>query len=253
MGILNLNNIKRVIIMAFYEELSKYYDIVFLFSQIKLDFIKKRINGEKILDLAAGTGDYSIALGKLGYDVTAADLDEEMVEKIKGKSQLDKINIKSIKLDMKDIDKLDRNYFNLIFCIGNSLVHLQSINEIHKVIKKIYNALDVRGTVIIQIINYDRIFKYNVKELPLINRKKEGVEFVRKYELKDEKVLFKTKLIVNNSKSYDNCIELYPLTTSQLVDVLKDCGFKNIELYGGFDESEYSIDSFHTIAVAHKC
>lgn len=239
--------------MGFYEELSKYYDVIFPLGEEKLKFMKDRINGKgNILDLAAGTGNYSIELSKLGHNVVAVDLDEEMINKIEDKNKKEKTNVKPYKLDMKNIDNL-RNYeFDAIICIGNSLVHLDNRKEIKDVLKKMYNILDYEGVVILQIVNYDRILEYNVKQLPLIDRPEAKVKFIRNYELENGKILFKTKLVINEDEIYNNCISLYPLKSQEFVDILKQVGFKNIKLYGGFDQREFSLDSFPLVVEACK-
>ncbi len=239
--------------MGFYDELSKYYDIVFPKGDAQLQFIKERIKGKNVLDLAAGTGNYTIDLGKLGYHVVATDLDKEMIRHIKNKSREEKLdNIKAYSLDMRHINTIEDNNFDLIFCIGNSIVHLDNPKEIADIIKKIYDLLNENGKVIIQIVNYDRILEFGVKNLPTIDRPEHGVKFIRDYELNDEKILFKTKLIVENNQEYNNCVKLYPLTSESLTEMFVEAGFKDIEIYGGFDESEYNINSFATVAVAYK-
>ncbi|WP_432408217.1 class I SAM-dependent methyltransferase [Wukongibacter sp. M2B1] len=239
--------------MGFYEELSRYYDIVFPMGKLQLEFIGKHIKGkENILDLAAGTGNYSIALAKEGYNVSAVDLDEEMVKEIAAKNKKQGTDVKPYVLDMKKIDIFGDNKFDGIICIGNSLVHLDNKEEIKEILNKMYGLLRDDGVVILQIVNYDRILRYDVKELPLIDRPESGVRFVRNYELKDGKVLFKTRLIIDNERSYDNCIKLYPLQSHDFVELMKEAGFRDIKLYGGFDEREYTIDSFPLVLEAHK-
>ncbi len=239
--------------MGFYEELSKYYDIVFPMGNPQLKFICKRVKGKQdILDLAAGTGNYSIELSKKGYNVSAVDLDEEMIKKIAAKNQKEGTDVDPYVLDMKKIDILGNNKFDAVICIGNSLVHLDNKEEIKELLIKMYNLLRDDGVVILQIVNYDRILKYDVKELPLIDRPENGVRFVRNYELEDEKVLFKTKLIIDNERSYDNCIKLYPLQSHEFASLLQEAGFKDIKLHGGFDEKEYSIESFPLVVEAYK-
>jgi len=239
--------------LGFYEEFSKYYDIVFPLGEAQLRFINKRAKDKKkILDLAAGTGNYSIALAKEGYEVTAVDLDSEMVKNIEEKANKEEVKVTAIAMDMKEIDKIGSK-FDLIFCIGNSLVHLDNKDEIKKVINKLYNLLNKDGVLIIQIINYDRIIQNNVKGLPTIDREEEGVKFIRDYEQKNGKILFKTKLIISKEeKVYENCVELYPLLARDLRDILISAGFKNVEFFGGFNEVEYNIDSMATVAVGKR-
>ena len=253
MGILNTDNNIEGDSMGFYEELSKYYDIVFPLGQPQLKFIRERLQGkEDILDLAAGTGNYSIALAKEGYKVVAVDLDEEMVKKINVKNEREGTKVRPYALDMKEIHVLGSDSFDAVICIGNSLVHLENIEEIRDSLHKMYKLLRHLGMIVLQIVNYDRILKYDVKELPLIDRKESGVKFIRNYGLEEGKILFKTKLIVNNNKTYDNCIKLYPLESKDLVNLLQEIGFKDIRLYGGFDEKPYTIDSFPLVVEAYK-
>ncbi|QGU96312.1 methyltransferase domain-containing protein [Clostridium bovifaecis] len=239
--------------MGFYEEFSKHYDVVFPLGEAQLNFIKKRAKDKKrILDLAAGTGNYSIALAKEGYDVVAIDLDSEMVRKIKEKARGKEVKIRAISMDMKEVDKIE-DKFDLIFCIGNSLVHLDSKEEIEEVISKLYNLLNKDGVLIIQIINYDRIIEKNIKGLPTIDRSEKGIRFVRDYEEKDGKILFKTKLIIKSGEEvYENCVPLYPLLSRDLDNILRTSGFSSIEIYGGFNEAEYNVDSMVTIISAMK-
>lgn len=241
--------------MSFYDELSKYYDIVFPPGDAQMKFIKKRLgDGKNILDLAAGTGNYSIALANLGCCVTAVDLDEEMVKYINEKRVKNHLNIKGFKLDMKNIDNLNEK-FDFIMCIGNSLVHLENLQEIKDVILKLYNLLNEDGIIVIQIVNYDRILKYDIKELPTIDRSEKGVKFIRKYEVKENKVLFNGKLVVNkdnNEQVYDNTVELYPLQSDDLVNTLKSVGMNKVDIYGNFNEEEHNIDSFATVVAAYK-
>jgi SAM-dependent methyltransferase len=239
--------------MAFYEELSKYYDIVFPLGEVQFKFMTKRFKDRKnILDLAAGTGNYSIALSKLGFNVVAVDLDEEMIRKIEAKNKEERTSVKPHKLDMKNIQGLEDYQFDGIICIGNSLVHLDNMGEIKRVLEEMYKLLNDNGVVILQIVNYDRVLKNNVKELPLIDRSEYGVRFIRKYDLEEGKILFKTKLIIDNEKSYENCVKLYPLKSKELFNMLKVIGFKDIKLYGGFDEKEYNLESFPLVVEAYK-
>ncbi len=240
--------------MGFYEEISKYYDIIFPLSHTTLKFIEKHLDSKKrVLDVAAGTGNYSIALSEAGYNVVAVDLDEEMINSINIRNMIEGTTVRSYMADMKNIEVINEEKFDLIFCIGNSLVHLDNREEIDQFIEKMYSMLNKNGKLIIQIVNYDRVLKYDVKELPLIDRRDKGVCFKRNYDLVNGKIQFKTKLIIDQDKrSYENCVELYPLKKKDLEEILVKNRFKEINFFGDFDGSDFSINSFPTIVVATK-
>lgn len=238
----------------FYKILSKYYDIVFPLSEMKLDFIEENINkNSQILDLACGSGNYALALSERGHNVTAVDLDNNMIENLREKGKNNNQHIEAVTMNMKDIKKLNKK-FDCIICIGNSLVHLDNEEEINDFLKECFECLNSGGKLVIQIVNYDRIIKYNIDELPTINREKQGVIFERKYRKEEGKIVFKGILnIINEEKdTYENEVRLYPLKSENMVHRLKSSGFSNIELYGDYKKSKYSDQSFFTIAVVSK-
>jgi SAM-dependent methyltransferase len=154
---------------------------------------------------------------------------------------------------MLDLGRLKKDSFDGAFCIGNSLVHLQTAKDIQKSLNEIYALLKIGGQLAIQIVNYDRVLKRDVKDLPLINRPEVQVKFIRKYDLIDGMIHFKTRLIVgDDNKTYDNVITLYPLRSTEFKALLETSGFKNIQFYGGFDGKDFDLDAFPMIVTAQK-
>lgn len=245
--------------MGFYEELSKYYDIVFPVTNDKVSFVhNKSINKSRILDVACGTGGYSISLSKLGHTVHGIDLDKEMIESAIRKARNEGLDIYFRHGDMKDIFNIFKeNKYDTIFCIGNSLVHLNSELEIEQFIHDTYKMLNDNGKAIIQIVNYDRILDFGVDYLPTIIRDEERLKFIRKYEYNNDsnKIYFNTELSIekdNNVEKYVNSVLLLPLRSNVLAKMLMDAGFKEVDMYGSFNEDKHIIQSFATIAVASK-
>lgn len=233
--------------MKFYKELSKVYDIVFPRDDTTLKYLCKNLKGNsKILDLACGTGTYSIALAQKGHRVDGIDLVEEMITKAKDKGGLFADFVVGDMTKVKDI--FYGKKYDFVFCIGNSIVHLRNKEKIHQLIKDIYEMLIDDGSFIIQIINFDRVIKNDIKSLPTIDRTEKGVKFIRNYNYleSDNKVEFNTELIVSkedNEDKYENSVDLIALKMEVLKNMLEDVGFKSIEIFGGFNEEIYSEDS----------
>ncbi len=241
--------------MSFYQVLSQYYDVLFPANHIQINFIEKYSQpATRILDLAAGTGNQAILLAKKGYDVTAIDSSEQMIAIMKEKVQEEQVSLQCIRLDMEKIQELMISAYDSIICIGNSIVHLNSVEEIRQMVTDIFKLLESDGTFIVQIVNYDRILEQNIKELPLIKRD-EGITFQRTYEFLDEKIQFSGVLTVEQNgkkEQFLNTVELYPLQSFQLVSVLQEAGFSEITLFGDFMETEFTTSSPAIIAVAKK-
>jgi ubiquinone/menaquinone biosynthesis C-methylase UbiE len=242
--------------MKFYSELSKVYDVVFPLDRDTVKFLSQDLkSGDNVLDLACGTGEYSIALSKLGYSVVGVDLNGEMIKAAQEKAK--NLNVNFIENDMTKLNDFQNRKFNLIFCIGNSIVHLNSKNKIEEFIKEIYNSLDVNGVMVIQTINFDRIIKYNIDSLPPIDRPEVGVNFIRKYNYnKAEGILdFSTEFVIKDGSGenkYINSVPLIMLMKDDIIPMVKAAGFKNVEFYGGFNKKEYSEESYAMVVKAIK-
>lgn len=227
-----------------YSKISEYYEKIFPRNQKKLDFLKENLNQGSILDLACGSGMYVNELKLLGFDVTGFDLDKSMIEQAQKKYPTILVKQKNM-LELDDINRYDG-----IYSIGNSIVHLDSLSEIKTLVKKIYQALKPGGKLILQIINYNRIIKKKITNLPTIEFG-EG-RFVREYEQKGEKILFKTTLFYDH-KLVKEQVELLPLQQEDLVSILQEQGFTNLLLYGDFLKNDYiEKESLHLIITALK-
>lgn len=243
--------------MSFYGELSKVYEYVFPLNKNTLKFISEDLKkGDRILDLACGSGDYSIALSKMGFTVDGIDLEKNMIEKAICKNINEENKVDFVSGDMSKINEIFKgNKYNSIFCVGNSIVHLEDKDKIFRLIKDIYSMLENHGELIIQIVNYDRIVKFGITELPTIQNSEVPLKFIRHYIHRPEnnKVDFNTKLILKDDKEiYENSVPLLILKSDELLSMLSDAGFTDIELYGSFLKEEFTINSFVLVVRAKK-
>lgn len=259
MGIYNCILSKDVVIMGFYDEISKYYDYIFPVGQQQIKFISESagIPPRAILDVACGSGGYSIELAKKGYNVAAVDLEEKMVEMAKQKAESSGAEIRAFACDMRELAQKIKERFDCIFCIGNSIVHIGSAEEITKALSQMNGLLEDDGSLVLQIINYDRILKYGINELPSIRNNEIGLEFVRKYEYNRARniINFNTTLTVaagNRKEEFINTVELLPLASSDMRNALEEAGFGNIEFYGDFSGAEYNVDSYMLVVRARR-
>lgn len=242
--------------MSFYSELCKVYDIVFPKDEEVVTFLQGQLNEQgNVLDLACGTGSYSIALGQKGHKVIGIDLNKDMIQLASEKNKNDNVTFHAI--DMKDFKKINSEKYNLIFCIGNSLVHLSNTDEILDLLKNIYLKLKDNGKLIVQIINYDRILEKNIISLPTIDKRESGVKFIRNYKYSQSKnvIYFNTELVINNdnnAKIYTNSVPLLPIKSEEISNLIKIVGFNSINLYGNFDKEAYTKDSYALIIEATK-
>ena len=240
--------------MQFYKEFSTYYDDIFQTSADKVEFLANYAEkNEAILDVATGTGNYAIALAQKNYSVRGLDLSEAMIKQAQTKIKDRELDVEFKVGDMREATAIYEQEFALIYCIGNSIVHLDNETEIENVFKKFYTLLNKSGQLILQIVNYDRILDKNITSLPTINNQEKNIKLIRNYELKNEQQInFKTKLLTPQGK-FENTVPLYPLRANRLKKLAIDAGFNRVDFYGDFNYGDYSPQSsFPLVAVITK-
>ncbi len=241
--------------MSFYEELSKYYKYIFPLNNDTLKFLKENLHTEnKILDIACGSGEYTLGLTKDNINTEGIDLDKEMIKKARDKAQRENLeaNFKVANMTLLK-ESFHAESFHSAFCIGNSLVHLNSKDEINSFLCSLNYILSSKGRLVIQIVNYDRILKKHISSLPTITNKEAGVEFIRNYIPSGDKITFNTILKTQDSGEFENNIDLLPLQHKELMEMLNDNGFKVLGTYGSFKGSPFlPLESMAFIVTCEK-
>ena len=242
--------------MEFYEALSRVYDVLFPASTQTVAFIAERIApGARVLDVACGTGGHAITLAARGYRVAGVDLDETMIARAALKEA--GANVTFSVGDMSRLELPHSGLFGCLYCIGNSIVHLPDRATVASTLRGFAERLVEGGTLIVQIVNFDRFLARGIVELPPLEREEEGVTFLRRYDFDRtaQTVSFRGELIQRSKEGVTSSVQRTPLLvlkSADLAGMVDAAGFRQVELYGGFDGSAYTDDSTATIVCARK-
>lgn len=239
----------------FYEVLAKHYDEVFPLEQAKVMFLDSEFNrtgARRILDLACGTGTYTIALAALGYEAWGTDLEPGMIEAACQKAQREGVPARFAVGDMREPQSLGLT-FDGLFCIGNSLAHLVTVDDLVKALQGMRSVLADNGAAVFQIVNFDRILARGDTDLPLIER--HHLRFVRTYRPESEnRLVFDSILELKEQDGtvtrLENSVALRPIRKADLERYLLAAGFADVRAYGDFKYGEYSESSQATVVVA---
>jgi glycine/sarcosine N-methyltransferase len=228
--------------MGFYEDFAECYESIFPADIVTTAFLTRYLPAApaRLLDLACGTGGYSREMAKLGLAVSGVDLSEPMIKLARQKTAgIDGLSFQVA--DMASPPAGER--FDGWFCIGNSLVHLPYGGAIPTALCNWKEALVPGGRWVIQILNYDRILKNSVMQLPIIEAG-DGTTLLRHYEhISDRTIIFYTELTYQGRK-YHSKTPLYPVTRKVLRELLLDAGLRIHGEFGEFDESPWTEASF---------
>jgi len=232
---------------SFYQQIAPYYHHIFKINANQVDFIKLTIPESdcKVLDIGCGIGTLSFELTNYYKNVLGIDMDAEMVLAASKKKKDKSNSIQFQQISMLKLDTLiDNNSVDGIICFGNTLVHLNSLDEITDFLQQSKAVLKSNGKLLLQIVNYDKIIEKDIKQLPLIENDEILFERNYCYRKSENKIDFNTRLTVKSTQQIiENSIELLPLLKKELALLLNKAGFDNCNYYGNFNLEPYAIES----------
>jgi protein-L-isoaspartate O-methyltransferase len=100
----------------------------------------------RAVDLGAGCGFQSIPLARLGFSVTAIDLDRKLLDELRRHSA--DAAIETVRDDLLGFRRHCRDGAELIVCMVDTLVHLESRVAVTHLVADVHAALEPGGTFI---------------------------------------------------------------------------------------------------------
>ncbi|MFX0076643.1 MAG: class I SAM-dependent methyltransferase [Candidatus Hermodarchaeota archaeon] len=244
--------------MEFYNEVAeKYDDLVSFENRVKreanfYDSIFKKYKVKTVLDCACGTGHHVMMLKQLGYDVKGSDLSPAMLEKARA-------NLKNIDLDVTlkiaDFRFLTKTFdykFDAVLCVGNSLPHLMSNEDLSQALAEMNTILSKNGVLIIEQRNYDKLIKEKKRFFPVSYREYEAFFYALDYGVST--ITFN----IININTFNQTFHIYTteyniLKMDKLKDLFDAAGFQIIEYYEDYNFNQFNIEmSDHSILLCKK-
>jgi 2-polyprenyl-3-methyl-5-hydroxy-6-metoxy-1,4-benzoquinol methylase len=101
----------------------------------------------KAIDLGAGCGFQSIPLAKAGFAVTAIDIDGKLLNELKMNAGT--LPISRVQDDLIHFDQYAKDKTELIVCMTDTLLHLESKDKVLSLFNKVASTLEPGGKFII--------------------------------------------------------------------------------------------------------
>jgi len=200
----------------------------------------KKYHITKALDAGCGTGFHSILLAQLGLQITATDISENMLRLAQKNAKQRKVQIKIIKASFDDLNKNVNNIYDAVFCLGNSLVHIQKEKELLNSLENIYGILKSGGQLFVQMLNYNRIIKNRerIQSIKEIN----GKIFVRFYDFMEKTLLFNMLTIIKQESEIKHSlrsVEIYPWQSADLVRIFRNAKYSKTQIFSDMSLNTY--------------
>lgn len=120
-----------------------------------------------LVDLGCGTGEHAALFASLGVETTGVDRSEEMLAKAREhEGRHPPYGPRFVLGDFAELEGLFEESFGAAICLGNVLPHIGD-NELDRCLEAWAARLMPGGRLILQLLNYERIFERDVRHLPV--------------------------------------------------------------------------------------
>lgn len=187
-----------------------------------------------ILDIGCSAGLHAMEFSKRGFHVTGIDIEPSAI----GLANTRAKGNKKVTFLVKDIerDELPCNEkFDLIYSIGNVLSHVEK-ERIFKVLRKIRNCLDEKGTLLFDVLINSKPFQEEIKP------EKNGLQIVwkRKIDEKTGRISMNGFFLESGFKQH---FDVWGYTVEEITGMLRTLEFQNIEYSEKLDFSKKRTES----------
>lgn len=203
-----------------------------------------------VLDCPCGVGRHSFEFARSGFNVTGVDKTEKYLYEARKRAEKEKLVLEFIKSDMREFRRPDT--FDAVVNLWNSFGYFENIEDDLKVLGNFYDSLKENGKFLIDVYGKEVVVK--------LLRKKDWYEeddgsiFLDERKISDDCGKLFTRWILidkdNNRKEFTYFQRLYSGT--ELVELVKKAGFKDVKIYGGFDGSPYNLDADRLVVTGVK-
>ncbi|MCQ2248752.1 MAG: methyltransferase domain-containing protein [Treponema sp.] len=206
--------------------------------------------GNSILDVCCGPGRISVELALLGLKVTGVDITQPFLDAAKETADDEGVQLTLINQDMRTFTCQEK--FDCAVNVYNSFGYCDKIEDDIKILKSVHGALKDGGTFILECISRESAIKYFT---PGEWFERAGKTVLTEFTIEGawEGLRSRWILIGKDGTKIDHTFVQRLYSAAELRDILiKECGFKSAEVYGGFNGEAYDQNLSTMVIVARK-
>ena len=252
--------VSRGSVQEFYDRLAPDYDAMtgfderFVREQPLFRTLLEQHRIATAIDAGSGSGFHSLLLARLGIAVTAVDTSTGMLDRLRQHAARMGLPVQAIRSSFEELPSLHLVPVDAVFCLGNTLVHLLTDDALRLVLHIFCSQLRQGGTLVLQMLNYDRILHDRPRVLGV--RKAGKTTFVRFYDYEGDLLRFNILALRDGPDGITHSLESIshrPILRDTLTPALGIAGLRAIDCYGGIDMEKFNpLTSKDLVIVARK-
>lgn len=204
--------------------------------------------GASVLDLCCGVGRHSLELARRGFRVTGVDRTSAYLEKARKQAQAEGLDVEFVQDDMRTFCRM--NAFNAAVNLFTSFGYFEDLEEDRRVVMNVYRSLRSGGVFLVEMMGKEvlaRIFRERDWH------EEDGVIFLEERKLSKNWSWIENRwIMLKNGEKQEFRISHRLYSAVELSELLNECGFSVVDVYGDLTGAPYDHAAKRLVAVAHK-
>jgi SAM-dependent methyltransferase len=225
-------------------------------------FLERALEGapsSRLMDLGCGPGEHAGLLSSHGFEVVAVDASPSMLDS--ARAHVSSSSVTFVAGDLVQLDILVQGSFGGAICLGNTLPSIRTAADLGRLFSALRNHLLPGGVVVLQLLNYEKIFATAQRHLPLTLRPTDDgtLVFVRLMDPRPGGDLVFSPVVLRYRPDGDPMVavegservEVHGWTRPEVDALLEKTGFERREYFGSVTFAPFSpMESADLVALA---
>lgn len=201
-----------------------------------------------ILDLGCGPGRHSLELARRGYRVTGVDRTRQFLEQARQKGEVEGLPVTFIQADMREFRRPDN--FDFALSLFTSFGYFEDPTENRQVIANVFDSLRPKGKFLLEVMGKEVLAR--------IYQERDWSELDGRFLLQERLIIanwdqIKNRwLLLDGGRQFEVNFTHWLYSAHELTGLLRDCGFRQVEVYGNLLGDPYDDKAQRLVTIAHK-
>ncbi len=204
--------------------------------------------GASVLDLCCGLGRHAFEFAQHGHKVTGVDRTQYYLEKARNQAEAEKLAIEFVLEDMREFCRPDM--FDCAINLWSSFGYFEDPEDDRRVLLNVFQSLKKDGKIVMEM-GGKEIFARDFREQNW--HEADGNFLLEERTIHENWSRVENRWIVfrdNIRQEFTFSLRLY--SGAELSELLKECGFRGVEIFGDLSGNPYDQDATRLVAVAKK-
>jgi SAM-dependent methyltransferase len=203
--------------------------------------------GATVLDMPCGVGRHTLEFARRGARVTAVDRTERYLDEVREAAEAGGLDVETVQSDMREFERADSYDLAIrIFTTG----YFDDPEDDRRVTMNYYRSFRPGGALIMELSGKEGLIQHFRSRW--WSDVEGGFLLEESTPTPDWSALDTRWILIRDGERHEFDMSARIYAASELGSLLRSCGFRDLETYGGLDGSPYDLSGTRLCIVARK-